>query len=57
MNCITGKAKDGSDVDLTIYGPDETVAHKRIEFLFRPCIPKELTAINKNDHCVVDLKS
>jgi hypothetical protein len=40
MNCITGKAKDGSDVDLTIYGPDETVAHKRIEFLFRPCIPK-----------------
>jgi len=57
MNCITGKAKNGKDVDLKIYGPDETTAHKRIEFLFRPCIPKQLTAANKGDTCVVDLKS
>ena len=40
MHCLTGKTLAGVDADLNIYGPDETTPHKRLEFLYRPCIPK-----------------
>jgi hypothetical protein len=42
MNCLTGKDIYGNDVDLEIYGPEENLAHKRLELFYSPCIPVPL---------------
>ena len=41
MKCLTGNDLGGKEISLEIYGPDETTPHKRLEFLFRPCIPTQ----------------
>jgi hypothetical protein len=41
MNCLTGNDVEGNKIPIELYGPDETTPHRRLEFLFRPCIPKQ----------------
>ena len=50
MNCITGFDLHGNKMNLEIFGPDETTKHKRLEFLYRPCIP----SLDPNNPCYGD---
>ena len=46
MHCLTGNDINGDDVEMNIYGPDETSEHRRVEFLFRPCVPSQIGTNN-----------
>jgi hypothetical protein len=54
MNCLTGNDFEGNEIPIEIYGPDETTPHKRLEFLFRPCVPKQKTRFS-DGVCEADL--
>ena len=57
MNCLTGKDTNDNEIDIEIYGPEEITPHKRLEFYYRPCIPKPKTRYNQNESCLIDLST
>jgi hypothetical protein len=41
MRCLNKKDIDGKDYDLSFYGADMTVDHRRLELIFETCLTKE----------------
>ena len=56
--CIPDRDDEGSLVNRKLFGPDEGRNHRRLDFLYLPCDPKQLTEQNKANYtteCLADL--
>lgn len=51
---------DGLEINFNLFGRDEISTHRRMDIIYKPCQPKQLTPYNKHlkdTECIVDLKS
>jgi hypothetical protein len=57
LYCLSGTDIEGGDIDLHVYGNDQTVPHRRIEIDLSPCKPEQIDPENPdyNQGCVADL--
>jgi hypothetical protein len=46
--CMNDTDDKGNAVNQRLYSPDENTNHRRVELIFKPCVPKVMTS-DKND--------
>ena len=51
LYCLDGLTAGGAPVNLSIWGQDETVAHRRLQVTFIPKHPVGITALNDKVEC------
>jgi hypothetical protein len=57
--CLNEKDIKGKPINYNLFGRDEVSKHRRLDIIFKPCMPKQLTKENghlEKVECLVDLK-
>jgi hypothetical protein len=59
MMCLDDLDLKGSQVKKNLFGVDDVHPHRRIDLVYLPCIPEQITPANKGENdtkCLADLE-
>ena len=56
--CLDNSDEFGNPINMTMYGNWEAGVSRSLSIIYRPCIPKQRTELNKDEACLIeDLKN
>jgi hypothetical protein len=46
--CLNERDTEGKPLNTSLFGKNDITAHRRLDIIFTPCVPQQLTKANKH---------